>query len=315
MEGGALATGVHAHAVAFFEHDGEVVDSVAQFAAEGVDLDERVIVIATPEHRAGIEQALVRLGVDPDEPPAAGHFVVLDAQDTLDRVMSDDGPDRGRFLASVGQLVLDAAADGARVRIYGEMVGLLWDQGDVTSAILLEGLWNELAGNVDFTLMCGYPTSLVDQGGLAELHDVCTLHSKVQAPPRYAATPPDDSELSHVFLPVPEAVAATRRFVAAALERISAPELVPDAELIVSELATNAVLHARSPFRVSVDQSVDVVCISVQDAGDGLAEQDAGGLEAHAPGGRGMAIVDALARSWGCDPLQDGKVVWAELVA
>jgi hypothetical protein len=82
---------------------------------------------------------------------------------------------------------------------------------------------------------------------------------------------------------------------------------------VASELATNAVLHADSPFRVSVDRSIGVVCIAIQDAVEGLAEQQPPSRDEMT--GRGMAIVNALSRRWGCDALPAGKVVWAELAA
>ncbi len=109
-----------------------------------------------------------------------------------------------------------------------------------------------------------------------------------------------------------EAVPATRRFVSGVLARWHEDALVPDANVIVSELASNAVLHAHSPFRVSIDRSVGMVCISIQDVAADLAQQQPESIE---PGGRGMVIVEALSRRWGCDTLPGGKVVWAELSA
>jgi anti-sigma regulatory factor (Ser/Thr protein kinase) len=108
-------------------------------------------------------------------------------------------------------------------------------------------------------------------------------------------------------------VPAVRRFVAGVLQLWREEATTADAELVASELATNAVLHADSPFRVSVDRSIGVVCIAIQDAVEGLAEQQPPSRDEMT--GRGMAIVNALSRRWGCDALPAGKVVWAELAA
>src|SRR5438552_269564 len=53
---------------------------------------------------------------------------------------------------------LSAAAGSQRVRAYGEMVDLLWQIGDVASAIDLEARWNELSTTKRFSLLCAYLT-------------------------------------------------------------------------------------------------------------------------------------------------------------
>ncbi len=118
-----------------------------------------------------------------------------------------------------------------------------------------------------------------------------------------------------MFLPVSQSVGASRNFVGAALRRLGADHVVYDATVIVSELATNALRHARSPFRVSVDESPGLVCISVQDVGDGEAVLPTSAPDDHAIDGRGMAIIDALSHSWGYDAVEDGTVVWAQLTS
>jgi len=87
-------------------------------------------------------------------------------------------------------------------------------------------------------------------------------------------------------------------------------EVLDTAELLVSELATNALLHSASRFRVTLSAVHGVLRCEVQDAGRCTPQVlDAGGSES----GRGMFLVDALARRWGCH--QDGrrKTVWFEL--
>jgi hypothetical protein len=77
-------------------------------------------------------------------------------------------------------------------------------------------------------------------------------------------------------------------------------------------LASNAVLHARTSFDVTFVMLSGAVRIEVADRGYGYPRREL--PEPTVPGGRGMLIVDALARSWGTNPNGDGgKVVWAEL--
>lgn len=87
-------------------------------------------------------------------------------------------------------------------------------------------------------------------------------------------------------------------------------DVLDTAELLVSELATNALLHSASRFRVTLSAAHGILRCEVQDAGRRTPQVlDAGSSES----GRGMFLVDALARRWGCH--QDGqrKTVWFEL--
>jgi hypothetical protein len=117
-------------------------------------------VIARAELRQQLVIALHRKHVQ-GEPFGAqrGEFVTLDAGHMLDRLCVDGRPDAGRFRALVGGL-LHRLASGGRVAAYGEMVGLLCERGQYADAVALEGLWNELLGEVDAGLHCGYPARL-----------------------------------------------------------------------------------------------------------------------------------------------------------
>jgi len=123
-------------------------------------------VVATEAHRASFLDHLVQAGVDVASAQASGGLVLLDANETLDAFMIDGRPDRDRFAASVGNLLISASDNGRRsVRAFGEMVALLWDDDQVTAAIELEDLWNGLAGHAPFSLFCAYPAASVGRAG------------------------------------------------------------------------------------------------------------------------------------------------------
>ncbi|MEV0178108.1 ATP-binding protein [Streptomyces sp. NPDC050625] len=87
-------------------------------------------------------------------------------------------------------------------------------------------------------------------------------------------------------------------------------EVVDVAELLVSELATNALRHAASPFRLTLLASHGVLRCEVADTDHRAPEVlDAGITES----GRGMTLVHALARRWGCHREGPGETVWFEL--
>jgi anti-sigma regulatory factor (Ser/Thr protein kinase) len=302
--------------VSFYDHGRELTETLARFVGEGLAEGERVVVVATGPHRAALDAALRDHGVNVARERLSGRFVEQDAAELLGTFLRDGTPQPDLFHETVGRLVTEAGSHGDPVRVFGEMVSLLWDQGRIGAAIDLETLWNALSGQTDFSLLCAYPTAGLDGARLGDVRDVCAVHSDLLPPASYADGDPTGSDsgghFSQVFLPVHEAVVAVRRFVTAALRLWGDDDLVEDAVLVASELATNAVMHASSPFRLSVDRSIGVICLAIQDAASGQAREQSAtddGLS-----GRGMAIVNALSRRWGCDSLPAGKVVWAELV-
>lgn len=228
--------------------------------------------------------------------------IALDAAETLARFTAD-GLDPANFDAVIGRAIREAAASGRPVRAYGEMVALLWDAGDVLGAIELEAMWNNLARDVPFSLMCAYPAASVTGCDHAlALHEVCGLHSAV-----FGAT-----AVSRQFPCELAAPATARRFVEQTLSRHGCQALlVHDAALAVTEMATNAVVHGRSAFSVAVEVTDEVVRIEVRDSGPMLTV--AGERGPLASSGRGLRLVAAVATQWGVETAADGKMLWAEL--
>ena len=178
---GCAACG-HEHLVEFYETEEFLVASVADYVAPALRGDEAAIVVATPEHREVFADAIAAHGIDVEEAVREGRYLAIDAAGLLSAFMVDGAPDRERFQATVAPLV-DRAADGHRdVRVYGEMVALLWLAGDVTSTIALEDMWNELASVRAFSLFCGYPISSFDVQSRALFQHICGQHTSVRAP-------------------------------------------------------------------------------------------------------------------------------------
>ena len=117
-------------------------------------------------------------------------------------------------------------------------------------------------------------------------------------------------ELEERFAPTPEGARAARQFVRAALNDVD-PEVCDTAVLLTSELATNAMLHARTDFEVAVARLEDVLRIAVTDGNTRLPQPSM--APADATSGRGLALVDAMASAWGADRHGRGKTVWFEL--
>lgn len=295
--------------------DSEGIDAVARFVASGWDLDECVIVVCTRAHRTAVDERLVGQGYDPVAHKKAGRYIVLDAHETLRELLVGGRIDSEHFMTRVGEVLAQAATAGRPVRAFGEMVAILWENGQIEAAIGLELLWNEILREHDFSLVCAYPAGALDHTELVDVRRVCDLHTDLM--PAGSPEAPATTELgsghacSRVYLPAPESVPAARHFVVDVLHSWGCDELSADAALIVSELATNALHHAGSPFRAVVDRRQGGLRIGVEDATDTPLERREAAHDDIS--GRGVGIVEALSRRWGFNPVPGGKVVWAEL--
>ena len=120
---------------------------------------------------------------------------------------------------------------------------------------------------------------------------------------------------SRLHLPSrPTSPGEARRFVGDVLREhgLSTCEVVEAAQLLTSELVTNAVLHAAGAIDVDVDLDLTAVRVEVADvSAERPAPRDATPEDTS---GRGLHLVEAMARAWGVDrACEDGKVVWFEL--
>jgi anti-sigma regulatory factor (Ser/Thr protein kinase) len=113
--------------------------------------------------------------------------------------------------------------------------------------------------------------------------------------------------------PEASSVPAARHFTVAALEALGGGDVTSPADLLVSELATNALVHAHTPMRVSVWCHDGRVRVEVRDDDPRLPRRI--NPDAMALGGRGMMLVDTIAAAWGVNANPRGKTVWFELAA
>lgn len=111
--------------------------------------------------------------------------------------------------------------------------------------------------------------------------------------------------------PEPASVRAARRYVGAELTSAGFDAAGFIAELLVSELVTNAVLHARTPLWVGVEPRGDHVRVTVADESSLVPRPRSHSLQSGT--GRGLVLVERLAARWGVEPRQPGKTVWFEL--
>ena len=315
---GQLAVDAEGHVVQFHAGDRELAVSVGGYLAGGIAAGDVVAVVATEPHRLAFEAELIAAGVDTGAAGAAGRLLMLDAAESLQGFLDGDRLDHDRFEAAVGGLVRRVASPGRPVRIYAEMVALLWDAGQVTLALELEELWNDLGSRFPFALLCGYPARLLaDKASAADIEAVCRLHTNIIGPQpgqlEEEKISGAEAEAVRGFPGVLDAARAARHFVTGVLRPRRDQALIQDAAIVTAELAANAVLHAGSGFTVAVSQSADGVRISVQDATPMQSVDGIGSLVTSPE--HGLGVVSAITSRWAVEPLPGGKVVWAELPA
>lgn len=101
-----------------------------------------------------------------------------------------------------------------------------------------------------------------------------------------------------------------RHFVRQKLSDWAVGELLDDAELCVSELLTNAVLHAGTPMRLEIELDGDLtVRVRDDDRSTGVATPRASAAHEQ-ESGRGLHIIERVSTRWGVSMLPDGKMIW-----
>lgn len=115
-----------------------------------------------------------------------------------------------------------------------------------------------------------------------------------------------------VFEPKADCVAAARTFAQGTARRWGFDNLQDEVQLVTSELATNAVVHAGTPFAVCLRQATKGLVVEVSDADPtvptGLLWKPRADVS-----GRGLGLVAASASAWGVRRTPEGKAVWAQL--
>jgi anti-sigma regulatory factor (Ser/Thr protein kinase) len=111
--------------------------------------------------------------------------------------------------------------------------------------------------------------------------------------------------------PEPSSATRARTLVREKLEVTCSRDTIDTIALLVTELVTNAILHARTPMLLTLETRPDHVRVCVEDASsERPAVQQ---YDSDAVTGRGLALVEQVASSWGVDTTPAGKVVWCEV--
>jgi hypothetical protein len=172
------------HSVHMYGSDSELIYRLGAILIAAMASGNAALVVATDAHRHKLCELLNKEWINWESVREEGRLVLLDAQETLDLFMVDDLPDPARFRSTVGALVttsrLTARSQNRGLTVFGEMVAVLWDQGNQRAAFELEALWNRLLSDRAFHLHCAYPKAAFSTGrDRLAMHSICDQHTEV----------------------------------------------------------------------------------------------------------------------------------------
>lgn len=181
--------GENGHIVQLYQDDAFYGEAIAHFAAEGLVRGESIILVATKPHWHIISQQLCSKGIEPEALFREGQLTLLDADETLPKFMRGNLPNGDIFKPLARSTIARARCDGKfpRVRWWGEMVNVLYVDGNLRGSTRLEELFDEIAHEENIAIFCSFLMDKFDsriyEGAFG---NVCRTHSHVIPAADYA---------------------------------------------------------------------------------------------------------------------------------
>lgn len=166
------------HLVHFYDEENTLLNSLETFILHGLMAGEAVVVIVLPAHRTSLEFRLAAHGLNLAKLAAREQLLLLDARTTLESFLRYGAPSEMLFEETVGGLVTRLRSRHRTVRAFGEMVGILWEQGNRAATLRLEELWHDLCKREGLVLYCAYRRAAFANEPDA-LAQICATHSHV----------------------------------------------------------------------------------------------------------------------------------------
>ena len=176
------------HSVQLYETEEFLGQCVGQYLADGINSGQPVLIVATPEHRERFAAEMRNRGVEPNDLVTGRDIMWLDARETLAQFATGSTLSEERFEAVMGGVLDEFAKNRPYMlaRAYGEMVDLLWKDGNTTGAVQLEEMWNALAARYSFNLLCTYSIrNFVSDAHAEAFKAMCDTHHAVRPTESY----------------------------------------------------------------------------------------------------------------------------------
>jgi hypothetical protein len=167
------------HRMEIYDEERTLADIVSKLIVQARNLGQPALVIAAAPFRAALVEALRAQHIEVKR--QTSEIELLDSEDLLTDIMAGEVPDAARFKQIIGGALarLCAGRKPCVVVIYGDMADILVRAGNAPAALALERLWNQLAGEYTFSLVCGYSAGHFRPHvpTLQELQAICDEHN------------------------------------------------------------------------------------------------------------------------------------------
>ncbi|MFN2532031.1 MAG: ATP-binding protein [Pyrinomonadaceae bacterium] len=275
------------HLVQFYETETFLLDSLQSYVASGLEAGETVVLAATASHLAALESRLQNRGIAVAAAIAAGRYIELNAETTLNFLIADGALSAERFNHVIGGAVSAAKKAGTHIRVFGELVAVLWGLGEFSLALELESFWNDLKKENEFSLLCAYPLqefSSESSSGL--LSEVCATHTRVIPAESYLSLRDEQQQLRAIVLLQQKAFALQAEIKEREKAEQNLRAVTEELEMQVADLRH---LHEMS-LSLTSTLNVDAVLKQVLAAAVTVQKTDMGLLSLANPAGDGINV-------------------------
>jgi hypothetical protein len=167
------------HVLQIYDNDDIFIDTLAGFVGGGINAGESVIIVATNTHLKALESRLISYGISVDSLIRDDRYLPIIAEEMLQKFMVDCWPDEQLFNETVTDVLEKAKIHNRKVRVFGEMVAVLWENGHNGATLQLEHLWNKFCEMETFCLFCAYPKTGFTQDIHQSFNHICSAHSTI----------------------------------------------------------------------------------------------------------------------------------------
>ena len=179
-----LRVGPRDHIVFFYSDETELTQKIGRYLLDAIQQGGAAITVSGRPHRLAVAGFLVQAGIDLQIARASGAYSELDASETLAKFIVADNADAAGFWSEITPVIRRAAGLGQPLRLFGEMVSLLWEAGNANAAIRSRRCGMN-SSQFPFSLVCAYPIGSVILSMIisTRLPRVCRAHSAVAGEP------------------------------------------------------------------------------------------------------------------------------------
>jgi len=293
--------------VLVYRQDAQLVEAAGSFLSDALARGGAAIVLAGAEHVRALQDWVSLCGSDLQAAAEEDRYHAFAIEELL-RSLAPGASTAPALGAQLEATLAQVPSGIAPVHVFGEIARELRIPGGGGAKVSFAELARQLRGKRPISLLCARHEDLPADQACARQAGADVL---LEAPPFPAPIEDGDGAVVSwaVLPPAPAACRVARRLARSAFAGEAGADAIDSAELVVSELAGNAVRHARSTFQAEVSVRNGSLRLAVTDAKP-LPEGWSGFPIARE---HGLGLVAAVAEDWAVEPLAGGKVVWAEL--